>query len=273
MKKTVTRYGGDAIIEFDSDKHGYEQIGTIFSRLPVPGFTSIADQIIPKYGLPPWYARLTSEYVYSNWREGMGKEDIAKLCAAAREAPNKARDTAGLAGTIVHKFVEEILKTGKGTLPTDPLAAAACAAFLDWFHTNNIVCLESERIGFSKHHWYCCTTDFYGHVNNEICVADFKTGAGVFYDEREVLQLAASAIAIEEDLEIVTINVGWILHLNKNTGKFTPYRVELTQYVKDKWRRAIDWYRARNYLKPIVNEIKGGNNAKRNNKRPVRKSA
>lgn len=273
-KRVVNLYGGEAIIEFNPANHGYTQIGAKLSRLRVPGFSGIADNTIPKPRLPHWYAEKTSEYMHCNWREGMGKGDIAKLCEEAIEAPNKARDSAGESGTITHKFVEDVLKTGTAAFPMDPLAAKACAAFLDWFHTTKVEVIESERIGFSKHHWYCCTTDFYGHISDELCVADFKTGSGVFYDEREIMQLAASAVAIEEDLETVKIDVGWILHLDKNTGEFSSYRIELPQNpIKDRWRRCVDWYKARNDLKPIVKEIKGAANANRNNKRPVRKSA
>lgn len=272
-KRVVNLHGGEAIIEFNPANHGYRQIGYQLSRLPVPGFSGIADAIIPKFALTKWYADMAAEHVYSNWREGMGKDEIAKLCEEAKGAANRKRDSAGDSGTITHEFVEDVLKTGTAAFPMDPLAAKACAAFLDWFHTTEVEVIESERIGFSKHHWYCCTTDFYGKITKELSVADFKTGSGVFYDEREVMQLAASAIAIEEDLETVKIDVGWILHLDKNKGTFSSYRVELPQTVKDKWRRGVDWYRARNELKPIVKEIKGAANANRNNKRPVRKSA
>lgn len=272
-KRVVTLYGGDAVIEFNPANHGYRQIGYNLSRLPIPAFSGIADNIIPKPGLMKWYADSGPEYIYSNWREGMGKAEIANLCEEAKGAANRKRDAAGDSGTITHQFVEEVLKTGRGAFPTDPLAAKACAAFLDWFHTTPVKMIESERIGFSKHHWYCCTTDFYGRIFDELCVADFKTGSGVFYDEREVMQLAANAIAIEEDLETVKIDVGWIMHLDKNKGAFSSYRVELPQSVKDKWRRGVDWYRARNELKPIVKEIKGASNANHNDRGSVRQRA
>ena len=77
------------------------------------------------------------------------------------------------------------------------------------------------------------------HHNGKPTVIDFKTGSG-FYEDQP-LQLAAYAVAIEEELGI-EIKDGWIIHLDKETGKCTPYHVEIDRELKADWEQVrIAW--------------------------------
>ena len=99
--------------------------------------------------------------------------------------------------------------------------------------------MESERIVYSKRLFYCGTCDLFATINGKPTVVDFKTGSG-FYEDQP-LQLAAYATAIEEELN-VEIKDGWIIHLDKETGKCTPYHVEIDRELKADWEQVrIAW--------------------------------
>jgi CRISPR/Cas system-associated exonuclease Cas4 (RecB family) len=76
--------------------------------------------------------------------------------------------------------------------------------------------------------------DFYGRIDDELCVLDFKTSSGLYLEMP--LQLAAYAVAIIEETG-ERIDTGWIVRLDKKTGKCQPYRIPLTPQTKDAWLR------------------------------------
>ena len=245
MIRTVSLYNGSVNIEFDPDKHYYHVVG--LTAKP-DGVTTILG-LIPKY-LLPWVARTTADYIHDGILARLAGEGaveatfLASLCDEAKKEHTRKRDAAGDVGTLVHAFAEEVIGgvevDDEFWQATPEEAHPGCLAFLQWW--NGIRPLEnvqSERIVYSKRLFYCGTCDLFAYINGRPTVVDFKTGSG-FYEDQP-LQLAAYATAIEEELGI-EIKDGWIIHLDKETGKCTPYHVEIDRELKADWEQVrIAW--------------------------------
>ena len=265
MSKTVSLYDGTQHILFDDVKHCYINKE---SGLPVAGVTSILSGAIPKPALLQWAANMAVDYIntsiFTDNNRGrdvltLHSHHVDTILKEAKTAHRKKKEDAGTRGKDVHTFAERVLVNGDAKMPPDPETAKGCAAFLSWLDGVNLEVINSERIIFSKTWWYCGTTDVYGRIKGKNCVIDFKSGSG-FYDEHP-LQLAAYAVAIEEETGDKIVD-GWIIHLDKTTGKPTPYPVPLTRGLKDNWLRVRESYEAIQKTQAIVKEIKDGIRAK-----------
>lgn len=211
------------------------------------GVTTILG-LVPKY-LLPWVAKVTSEHIETSLLdriqnvEQIDENYVVELCAAAKKAHTIKRDTAGDIGSFVHDFAEEAIKTSSAPELPDPTAPeyAGCHAFLRWLVNTQIdfSTAQSERIIFSKRLFYAGTCDLLAQINGQWAVTDFKTGSG-FYEDQP-LQLAAYALALEEELGI-EIPHGFIIHLDKITGAMTPYHVPIDDELKTDWEAVrIAW--------------------------------
>jgi len=266
MSKTVTLYNGEVTIDFDADKHFYRVVG---SQVKPDGVTTILG-LVPKY-LLPWVAKVTAEHIRAGLFDRMSRGDsitemsyLEALCNEAKKAHTVKRDTAGDIGTLVHAFAEEVISQGDEWLSVvaglfegmPDEAVPGCAAFINWWTVvaPGISECESERIVFSRRLFYCGTCDLFATINGKPTVVDFKTGSG-FYEDQP-LQLAAYALALEEELG-VEINDGWIIHLDKQTGKCTPYHVEITKELKTDWEAVRIAWRAVKRNQTRHKEIKG----------------
>jgi hypothetical protein len=238
MIRAVSLYNGAVNIEFDPDKHFYHVVGT---NAKPDGVTTILG-LIPKY-LLPWVARTTADYIQAGILARLAGEGavettfLASLCDEAKKEHTRKRDAAGDIGLLVHGFAEEVIcgveVDDEFWEVTPEEAHPGCLAFLQWWNSvKPLENVESERIVFSRKLFYCGTCDLFATINGKPTVVDFKTGSG-FYEDQP-LQLAAYATAIEEELGI-EIKDGWIIHLDKETGKCTPYHVEITPELKTDW--------------------------------------
>jgi hypothetical protein len=250
MIRTVSLYNSTVYIEFDPDKHYYRVVGTAAKP---DGVTTILG-LVPRY-LLAWVARVTSGFIHQGLLERL--EDagcieptfIAALCEEAKGEHTRKRDSAGDIGTLVHAFAEEIIAQVDWEDHVEELMEGlpeethpGCFAFLSWWRSvAPLEAVESERIVYSKRLFYCGTCDLFALVDGRPTVIDFKTGSG-FYEDQP-LQLAAYAMAIEEELGI-EIQDGWIIHLDKETGKCTPYHVEITPELKTDWEAVRVAWRA-----------------------------
>jgi hypothetical protein len=245
MIRQVSLYNGAVNIEFDPDKHYYHVVGT---NAKPDGVTTILG-LIPKY-LLPWVARTTAEYIQAGILQRLAAEGevggsfLASLCDEAKKEHTRKRDAAGDVGTIVHGFAEEVIGgvdvDDEFWQATPGEAHPGCLAFLEWWNSvKPLENVQSERIVFSRKLYYCGTCDLFATINGKPTVVDFKTGSG-FYEDQP-LQLAAYATAIEEELGI-EIKDGWIIHLDKETGKCTPDHVEIDHELKADWEQVrIAW--------------------------------
>lgn len=224
MNKTLTCY--DGVLSFDEKEHAYTW-GDKF----VPGVTSIL-KILDKPALVQWAANMAAEYIRDNL---VSFDQFEQVCKEAKTAHRKASKSAADIGSEVHAFCEAALIKQRIPLPVDPQARKGADAFLSWLHAHEVQPIGVERMVFSKLWYYAGTTDFVGRINGERCILDFKTSSGLYLEM--LLQLAAYAIAVEEELKCERINHGWIIRLDKKTGKCEPYKIELKDSYRDAFLR------------------------------------
>jgi hypothetical protein len=231
---TVKLYNGEVTIEFDELEHIYYKQHPTKGPTIVPGVTTPL-KLLDKPALVPWAASQAVNYITNWWVESRERGDdahertvqfLAVCDDAKREYRRLSRDAANI-GSMVHDFAERTLKGETVKLPQDPQVAAGCKAFLAWQELHKIEPIHLERIVFSKQWYYCGTVDFYGKIDGELCVVDFKTSSGLYLEM--MLQLAGYAVALEEEFE-KNIDVGWVVRLDKKTGRPDCYRIKLIEH-------------------------------------------
>ena len=263
MSKSIKLYGGDVILHMDEDAHCYS-----FEGRPdhPPGVTAIL-KVLDKPALVGWAANCPVEHISNGYKTAMegpdGVLDVSaflSLCQEAKTAYRKISKEARDVGSLVHKFAEQVLVDRRAAMPSDPQAAKGAAAFLSWFNAHKIEPFCVERIVFSKTWYYAGTCDFFGKIDDEICVLDFKSSNpfknkwhGPYIEMH--LQLAAYAVAITEETG-ERIDAGWIVRLDKQTGQCDPHRIELHQGWKNAWLRVRETYEAINKLEDQLNGIR-----------------
>jgi hypothetical protein len=124
------------------------------------------------------------------------RSDYSKIHKESYSAGNKVMKAAGDIGTNVHAYAECYLK---GLVLPELLTdeARRCAeAFHDWFDFHHVKLIASERMVFSKNHYYAGTCDLIAEIDGELAVGDFKTSSGIYNEAR--FQTAAYQQALEE---------------------------------------------------------------------------
>lgn len=200
-------YGQEMV--FDEKAHAY-----VWGGRPVPGVTSIL-KVIDKPALMPWAIGVTRDY----WLEQVsaGRTDFQKIHKESWNASKKISKTAADIGKNVHEYAECFFK--KKNLPellTDE-AKRGVEAFHLWLEAHKVEVVASERMVFSKEHYYAGTCDFVAKVDGVLAVGDIKTSTGI-YDEYR-LQTAAYQNALQEEKNM-KFDVRWIVRFDKKTGQF-----------------------------------------------------
>lgn len=196
-------------LAFDAEAHAY-----VWGGHPVPGVTSIL-KVIDKPALMPWAIGVTRDY----WLEAVkaGRTDFEKIHKESWSASKKISKTAADIGKNVHAYAECFFKkTELPKLETDE-AKRGVEAFHSWLQAHKVEVVASERMVFSKEHYYAGTCDFVAKVDGVLAVGDIKTSKG-FYDEYR-LQTAAYQHAIQEE-KGMKFDVRWIVRFDKATGEF-----------------------------------------------------
>lgn len=245
MGRLVSFYGGEAHIEFDPAKHGYvwKEKGK-----NLPGVTEILKKTFPKEALLQWAANLASEA-----RGNGANHDDARF--AWRTVSKEAADI----GSSVHAFCEEFPNfdaedlAGEEVWPKEPSARKACEAFIAWWASRHVKVLDQEKIVFSRALFYCGTFDLLAEVDGEIAILDYKTSSGLY---REMpVQLAAYSVALEE-MTGERVSNGWIVRLDKKTGKFEPHYVPINEKLRGTWQCCLDWYRCLQHVDDLTEQVK-----------------
>ena len=221
-------YDRSITIKFDGRAHAYtwEEKG-----LFVPGVTKILSRSA-KEGLLPWASNTAADYVYNslvaNSTIGAVKDtdditvnigELKRICKEAKGAYRRVSKEAADIGKKVHKFAEQWLSGEQPGIPpeADERIALGCEAFLRWLREHDVRPLIPEKVCFSKRWLYAGTCDFWGYIDGELTVGDFKTSKAVYIDH--LLQTAAYQVAIEEELG-VTVPARQLIRLDKTTGEF-----------------------------------------------------
>lgn len=251
--KTIELYGGEVKLEFDGRLHAYR-----WNDKLIPGVTKIL-ACLDKPALVAWAANMAVQYITEGYLakqeagEPLETSGFLSLCQEAKSAHRKFSKAATDIGKEVHAFAERALVERRVQMPTDPQARAGAEAFMGWLHATDIKPISVERMLFSKEHFYAGTCDFFGYIDGELSVMDLKTSSGLY---REMpIQLAAYAVALSEETG-KRIDHGWIVRLDKKTGKPEPHYIPLRHELKQAWLDVRRAYRATQLADDLVTEIK-----------------
>ncbi len=261
--RVVSLYGGKHVIEFDDNRHCYTLQET---QAKPDGVTTILG-LIPKF-LTNWAGRVDVDYYHNQLIKWLKEEHLyyggetldrlQDLRDHAIKEHDRLKVKAGGIGTDVHAFAEHWFNTGEfPSVPHNAPHFMGCEGIKGWINQMGIDrdCIESERIIYHDRLFYAGTCDIF-KFDGRPFVADIKTSSGFYEDQ--ILQLAAYACALDEELGI-EIPDGWILHVDKEKGKCTPYYVELTKELKTDWEAVRIAWRAVKRNQERHRQIKKGN--------------
>lgn len=252
--KSISLYGGDVRIEFDDKLHAYR-----WNDKLIPGVTKIIG-CLDKPALIQWAANMASDYIGSQLFTDDGEgthvptfKELQAIIKEAKTAHRKFSKSATDIGKAVHSFAERALVEQRVQMPEDPQTRKGAEAFLSWLHATDMKPINVERMCFSRTHWYAGTCDFYGHINGDLCIMDLKTSSGLYPEM--LFQLAAYAIAISEETG-ERIDHGYIVRLDKKTGKCEPHYVPLRQSLKSGFLDVKKAYDATKVADALADEVK-----------------
>lgn len=201
---------------FDAEKHRYFMDGK-----KMTGVTTILS-VISKPQLIQWAANEAVKYIKENvitadLFEGssasgiyypVSEEDLEK----ARTAHAKKRDKSADIGTLAHAWVEDWI-AGKNP-PKDENIALMTDNFLKWVGEVKPKFLASEKIVYSKKHFYAGTLDFVAEINGRTYLGDIKTGNGIYPEM--FWQTAGYQLAFEETEPEMKIDAHIIVNTTKD---------------------------------------------------------
>ena len=228
--------------------------------------TTVIDRL-EKYGLHPWIARTTAEYMRDEILnhliagdmtiEQLRETDLELLMKQAKQAHEQKKKEAMDIGSGVHKAIEEYYKHGQNRAVLDahskmfPVLTSPLLAFIEWESAFKINPIDVERTVFSKTEEYAGTLDLHcyltvpGDTVERVVIIDHKAAAAVY--DGNVMQIASYAFALLE--ELLELDGAGILRLDKETGipEFRlysmeelekPYKMFLSVLDYCKWERA-----------------------------------
>lgn len=202
-------------LAIDEEAHAYTWGGQF-----VPGVTSIL-KVIDKPALMPWAIGVTRDY----WLEQVsaGRTDFKAIHKESWSANKKISKGAADIGKNVHAYAEAFFK--KQDLPTllTDEAKRGVEAFHKWLDAHKVVVKASERLVFSREHYYAGTCDFVAEIDGVLSVGDIKTSSGIYPEMR--MQTAAYQHALQEEKSAelgkpFKFEVRWIVRFDKKTGEF-----------------------------------------------------
>lgn len=203
-------------LEFFATTHTYRWGGDV-----VPGVTSILRRL-HKPALIQWAAHMAVDSLEKAYDLSGALTDGD--FQDARKAHDRIKNDAADIGKAVHKYAEKVLSGQPYEAATTEQEAAGRKAFDQWLSAHTVEPISLERPVFSQEQWYAGTTDFYGTIDGERAVLDFKTSSAIWPDYW--LQLAAYELALKEEMQDFSPMVRWIIRLDKKTGKFEAARKE-----------------------------------------------
>ena len=221
-KETITVNGVE--ITFYPDSHQYRINGKrITSVTTVLGLVDKSRQLLK------WSENLTREFLLLHLEQKL----TGYIIESAVTQYSQKRDEAGDVGKSIHKlceqFIEAVLFDKEKPLITSELSEQVLNgynAFLDWYNSNNVEFILSERIVYSKKHNYIGTFDVLMKVNGVLILGDFKTGKDIYPETW--LQLGAYNQALNEEKKY-KVKEFMILHFNKENGEFAVHTKKVNE--------------------------------------------
>ena len=213
-------------IKFNEKAHRYTLDGK-----PLTGVTTILG-VIAKPALIQWSANMAVDYLIANPGDYKG----------ARKAYAIKRDAAADIGTIAHKWIEDWIN---GEKPKEnPEVSHMTDNFVEWATDNEVEFLASEKIVYSKKHWFAGTLDFLCKIKGKTYLGDIKTSSGI-YDEY-FFQTSAYQLALQEH-EDIKIDGHVIVNCKKDGGFNKKFSFDYDKNIKA-FLGALDIYRRKGEL-------------------------
>jgi hypothetical protein len=184
-----------------------------------PGVTGILS-IISKPALLPWAKREALNQVrvvlkalqLAPTANVLTDEWIEDLIAKASRKPEQIKDDAADLGTLVHKYIDQIIQ---GHMPPElrPEMLPAVTAFLDWWQSSQIKLLKGDTKVASVKYKYGGSLDAIGQQGSKLVILDWKTSNGIYNEH--ALQAGAYAEAFYETFG-ARCEKGFIIRFGKN---------------------------------------------------------
>lgn len=188
----------------------------------VPSVTTILSRFKESGALIHWAAGQAAEYVMQNLPPEPSREDVMKLCGAAKNAYRDVRDAAANAGTMAHEAVEQWIRgepvAFSGNEAVCAKARLAFDAFLEWADQTQLKVTDTEVALVSEKHRFGGTLDAM-MVRGKRSLGDWKTSNAVYGEY--LVQIAAYSILWEENFPDKPIEGGFhLLRFDKTYGDF-----------------------------------------------------
>lgn len=190
------------------------------------GSTTVIKKALPPY-LVPWAAKLTAEYAVDNIDSWSGL-DRAGAVDLVKRAPDRARDSAGDKGTVVHRMLE-LAGTGKAIDEVyDASVAGYVSAGLRFLDDWQPEFIWNEATVFHPDLGYAGTLDFIARLPGlGLVIGDYKTSNGVYPEVAVQLasyRFASHAVARADDGSLARVPVpdvdgGVVVHI-KGDGTY-----------------------------------------------------
>jgi len=151
------------------------------------GVTTILGKGLPKPALVNWAAKAAAALAVDEW------DRLAELPPSERlkliaDAPNAARDKAGIRGTRVHALADRLARGEEVAVPEDLAGhVESCVKFLDDWEPRTIL---TEAPVYHEKYLYAGTLDLIAEMDGRRWLLDFKTAKGGAYGDT-AFQLAA----------------------------------------------------------------------------------
>lgn len=158
---------------------------------------------------------------------------LEQVWAESRKAHRLFKEEAATIGTQVHGELERYFSDPTGEVgELDPRVNFAVEAAKWWLNARKVEPVVIERRVYSRKHKYVGTLDKLARVDGILSLIDWKSSKSIHEDYW--LQTAAYLKAYEEEFPADKIEKRYLIHLNKETGEYTPHvRTSARQLNKD----------------------------------------
>jgi hypothetical protein len=188
----------------------------------VPSVTTILGRYKESGALIHWAAGQAAKYVADNVSQSPTRDEVLRLCDAAKNEYRNVRDKAADAGTMAHEQVEHWIKKEpvvfEGTEFVTTRAKRSFEAFLEWADQTQLEVTHTECPLVSNVHRFGGTLDAM-LVRGKRSLGDWKTSNAVYGEY--LCQIAAYGILWEENYPDQPIEGGYhLLRFDKTFGDF-----------------------------------------------------
>ena len=217
------------VFRFDPIKHRY-----YLGEKQMTGVTTILS-VIAKNSLIQWAANEAVKYLDSKYDPDLfqDRDEFNKLLEEARTAHARKRDKSADQGTNSHLWISRwiMASMGQSELPVnDPALSIITDNFLKWVEEAKPKFLASEKVVYSKQHWFAGTLDFIAEIDGKVYLGDVKTGSGIYQEmfwQTSGYQLALEEIEPEWKIEgHIIVNPTKEGKLNVESNFFYPENVK-----------------------------------------------